>query len=248
MKVKVFLFAFNRSDILSWQIRSIRKYLQNDCQITVVQDSRNNEFVNEFISICEENDVRYFHHSSEDGNTPSYYHADCVQWTYDNIILKEQEKEIVVLLDHDMFLIDDLDLVSYMNGYDVAGCLQERGDVKYLWPGITIFKTEKIKNIDFNFYPQQVRNQLLDTGGGTYALLENSNIKYKDTVVEYPEEYDGQSLIDVEVTKGYNFELHLNQSFLHYRNACNWDTLFHINDLKKTELFSKLILNFLGEE
>ena len=248
MKVKVFLFTFNRPDLLSWQIKSIRKYLQNDYEITVAHDSRTDEFVNEFTSICDENKVRYVYHKSEEGNSPSYYHADCVQWVYENIILKEQEDEIVVLLDHDMFLINDLDFISYMNGYDVAGCLQERGDVKYLWPGMTIFKTEKIKHINFNFYPQQVRNQLLDTGGGTYTILEEKNIQYQDTGVEYPEDYKGISLLDSTITNGYNYELHLDNVFLHYRNASNWNTNFQIKDQEKTNLLSKILKDIMDDK
>jgi hypothetical protein len=47
-----------------------------------------------------------------------------------------------------------------------------------------------------------------------------------------------------EVTKGYNFELHLGGKFLHYRAATNWHSNWRdSNDplFKKTEIFNTII-------
>ena len=76
-------------------------------------------------------------------------------------------------------------------------------------------KKSSVEDIDFDFYPQTVDGQMLDTGGGTYKLLR-AGLKFRNTGYDYPEDYKGIDLKDAELTGGYGFELHLNQKFLHF--------------------------------
>ena len=57
MKVKIFTMAFNRPDLLQQQIDSLNKNLEDDdYQLQVVYDTRDNQYLEEFTSIC--NDKR----------------------------------------------------------------------------------------------------------------------------------------------------------------------------------------------
>ena len=80
------------------------------------------------------------------------------------------------------------------------------------------------------------KDHLLDSCGGTYTLTDNPRIRYFSTDIEYPDEYDGVDL--KEVDEGYGFELHLNQKFLHFRNACGWHKGFDVSkvSVKKNTL------------
>lgn len=245
MKIKVFLFAFNRPDFLERQIECIHKFLTNRNQIYVIHDSRNDEYVSDFLPICEKYNVEFFHNNSLPGKSPSDYHSSSVQWAYDNIMLKKCTDDFVIILDHDMFLIDQFDVEQYMIGYDVAGCLQKRKDVKYLWPGLTILNMNSISNIQFTFSNGYFNGQMLDTGGGTCKLLSQEGIKYKDTGVEYPDEYENINLKDPSISNGFNFELHLDGKFLHYRNACSWHNNMVLTDLKKTQTVFKILNDFV---
>jgi len=228
MKVKVILSTFNRPDLLNIQIKSIQKYLKNEFEIIVVHDSRNDEFVSEFQEICDEYQIELYHHNSLSGKTPSQYHGESIQWAYENIIKKHCENDLVLILDHDMFLINDIDLVEYIGENDISGCHQIRGLVEYIWPGLIMFKYQSIKDIEFDFLPGVYGGEVLDTGGGTYSILKDKSIKYKQTGCEYPDTYEGLDLLDENVNLGFGFELHLEGKFLHYRNACGWH-----NNLKK---------------
>ena len=46
--------------------------------------------------------------------------------------------------------------------------------------------------------------KMLDSGGGTYELM--NKLKFRDTGIVYPEEFNGIDL--KEVDEGYGFELH----------------------------------------
>ena len=53
MKVKIFTFAFNRPDILQYQINSFKKHIEDDLEFHVVYDTRDNEHLESFSKICE---------------------------------------------------------------------------------------------------------------------------------------------------------------------------------------------------
>jgi hypothetical protein len=140
-----------------------------------------------------------------------------------------------------MFLIEDLDFLELMNDCDIIGPLQIRESINYIWPGLFIFKESSLRNIEFNFYPQHVQGIAVDTGGGTYKLLSNSSLKYKDSGVEYPTEYSSINLNNELVTKGFNPELHMDNTFFHFRNASNWHTNYNIQDSEKTKVMLNII-------
>ena len=222
MKVKVILSTSNRPDFLPIQIKLIEKFLRNDYNIIVVHDSRNNEYVNEFENICDSLGVKFYHHESSPGKNPSQYHGEVIQWTYDNIVNKECVDDLTLILDHDMFLIGELDLIDFFGENDIAGRHQNRGNVEYIWPGLVMFKYNSIKDIVFDFYPGSYFGETLDTGGGTCYILKTEGIKYKQTNCEYPDSYNEVNLLDENVNLGFGFELHLDKKFLHFRNACGW--------------------------
>ena len=242
MKIKIFTFSFNRPDILQYQIDSLKKYIEDDFEFHVVYDTRDNEYLEEFSEICKKNKVYFHHHISEPGNTPSFYNSDAIQWTYDKFAKSGDEDFIGMILDHDIFLIENLNVSQFMEGYDLSGLPQTRGNVEYIWAGLILFRKSSLENIDFNFYPQTVDGQLLDSCGGTYELLRNKKIKFKPTDVVYPDDYQGINLRDPSNSNGgYEMELHADQKFLHFRNACNWHNGMKVVDNHKTSILHSIL-------
>jgi hypothetical protein len=251
MKIEVFTFAFNRPDLLELQVDCLKKFLLNDFNLNVIHDTRNGHLVHEFnsatIKISEKYDgltVGYYVHESIDGLQSSEYHSEVLQWTYD-IIVRGLDDTIVLFLDHDIFLTENLNLVEELNDYDILGLLQEREHVKYVWPGLVAFKTSSFG--DINWKCGEFEGQKVDSGGGTYTILRDKNIRFKNTGATYPDEYKGIDLTDQSVTLGYNFELHYDGKFLHSRNACNWDTFYNVKDGNKTNLLMYILNDILGE-
>ena len=246
MKVKIYTIAFNRPDILKYQIDSFRTYIQDDLEFHVVYDTRDNEHLEEFSRICEENNVSLHHHISQPGNTPSFYNSDAIQWTYDRFIKPDEEDFIALILDHDVFLIEEFDVSEFMDGYDLAGLIQTRGSVEYVWQGLIFFRKSSLDDLDFDFYPQAVDGQMLDSCGGTYKLLRNDKIRFKPTDVTYPDDYQGINLKDPSNSNGgYEMELHVDQKFLHSRNACNWHNGLKVTDSKKTSVLHTILSDFI---
>lgn len=220
--VKIILSTYNRPDLLPIQVDCIKKRFKNNYQIIVLHDSRNQEYVSEFETICNQLNLPLYHHDSVPGKSPSQYHGEAIQWIYDTVIKNDPECDLFLILDHDMFVIRDFDLIEYMGDYDICGNYQSRGSVGYIWPGLIMFRNSHIKNLDFNFLPGMYNGELLDTGGGTHLLINSSGIRYKQTTYCYPDTYNDIDLSDPNVNLGYGFELHVDDKFLHFRNACGW--------------------------
>ena len=144
-----------------------------------------------------------------------------------------------------MFLIDEFNLIDYMKNYAVSGHLQQRGDVKYVWPGLTMLDISKVKDIQFNFLPCFAEGQMLDTGGGTYTLLKE--VEFKPSGIEYPESFGSIELSTID--DGYGFELHLDQTFLHFRNACSWHNNYRVfENSRKNEVLNLMLNSFLDND
>lgn len=245
MKTQIFTFVFNRTDLLQKQIDCFKKFFIGEYELNVVCDYRDEEYVEIFKTICIDNGIKFYPHKSESTQNPSAYHGASVTWAYKEVMLKECINDYVLIVDHDMFLIDDFNLFDYMKGYDVSGCHQRRGDVQYIWPGLTILDMDKVKDIEFDFHPCIIDGQMLDTGGGTYALVKE--VKFKPYNIEYPESFGSIELSVVD--DGYGFELHLDQSFLHFRNACSWHNNYQVlQNSRKNEVLNIILNSFLDNE
>lgn len=246
MKVKVFTFVFNRPDILQYQIDCFKNYLKDDYEFNVVYDTRDSEFLEQFQDICDRNGVTLHHHISQPGNTPSFYNSDAIQWTYNNVIIKDEKDCFVVILDHDNFLIESFSINDFMKKCDLAGCVQTRGSVEYVWQRLIFFRKSSIAQENFDFYPQEVEGQLLDSCGGTYKLIRNPKIRFIPTSVEYPDNYGSIDLKDSSSSNGgYEMELHLDGKFLHFRNACNWHNGLKVVDTQKTLVLHTILKDFI---
>jgi len=241
--LKIFIFAFNRPDLLQKQLDCFNKYLDDNYDVNVVYDYRKDVFGEEFSEICKRNNVKLYYHKSEPGNVPSGYHADSVTWVYQNLL---EDGDYVMFLDHDIFLIDKFDLKERLNEFDISGLKQSRYNVHYFWPGLFMFKYSSIKDVKFDFYQQYVEGQSLDSGGGTYKLIENKNLNLHFVDQEYPDFYNELDIKDPLINNGHVFEIFDNNTFLHTHNACHWHNGFKVNDVKKTEVTFKIIDDILS--
>lgn len=253
MSIQIFTSVVNRPDFLEIQKKLFDKFLINDYEFSIVDDSVNEDITFKFKTICDDYNINYYKSplDLEHGN-PSTKVGNVIQWAFDEIIKKKHSSDIVLWVDSDMFLIEEFDIQSYMKDCVISGLPQVRGNIKYMWNGLMFFNMPKIFDIDPNikFNIDFIDGQPLDTGGETYHYFKKNNIEMKETDTEYPTHFNDIELQNEEVTKGYNFELHLNGKFLHYRAASNWNFSWRsLEDPleKKTKIFNKIIEELLLE-
>lgn len=252
MTVQIFTSVVNRPDFVDLQNKLFQKFLKGDYQFHIIDDSIDSDISSQFQSICLKNNFSYYKKPErKNPMNPAQACADTVQWTYDNIIRKNHLDDIVFFCDSDMFLIDEFNIEEYMSDAIIAGLPQKRGEVTYMWNGIMFFNMLKINDLDIDFSDGAVENEMTDVGGHTYYYFKKNNIEMKKTDEEfplYPTHFGDIEIQNDEVTKGYNFELHLDGKFLHYRAATNWHSNWrHSEDplTKKTKIFNEIVEKIL---
>jgi hypothetical protein len=241
--LKIFIFACNRPDLLQKQFDCFNHYLSGDYNVNVIYDYREDLYGDEFEKICSDNNVKLYRHKSEPGNIPSRYHADSLDWAYNNLL---EDGDYAMFLDHDIFLIDHFDLKDRLDQFDVSGNKQTRGAVSYFWPGLFMFNYSNIKHIPFNFQPCQVDCEMLDSGGATYKIYGDSSIKINLVDQIYPDYYKDLNLKDSNINNGHVFEIFDDGKFLHTHNACNWHNNYEVNDKEKTETIFLMLNDILS--
>jgi hypothetical protein len=251
--IHIFTSVVNRPDFTILQDKLFQKFLKDDYQFHIVDDSIDSTISKQFYQICDDHKFKYYKKPERTVSlNPAQACADTVQWTYDNLIKISHLNDIVFFCDSDMFLLDEFSIDDYMKDSIIAGLPQYRGAVTYMWNGIMFFNMPKVNEIDLdiNFSDGIIENELTDVGGNTYYYFQRNNVQLKETDVQYPTHFNDIELQNEEVTKGYNFELHLDGKFLHYRAATNWHSNWRdsIDPLmKKTEVFNTIIKNILEE-
>ena len=244
---QIFTSVVNRPDFVEIQAKLFRKFMKDDYQFNVVDDSIDPVITKEFEKICKINDIKYYRKPFNNKSlNPAQACADTVQWTYNNLICQNHSEDIVLFLDSDMFLIDEFNIEKYMKDSIIGGLTQQRGHVTYMWNGIMFFNMSKILDKSIDFSDGIIEGEMTDVGGHTYLYFLKTGIKMKESDVDYPTHYN-----DIDLQKdagGYNMELHLDGKFLHYRAATNWHSNWKDSKdplSQKTIVFKQMVEDIL---
>ena len=228
MPTQIFTSVVNRPGFLDLQARLFEKHLTGDATFNVVDDSVDGDVSSRFEEICRVHGLNYIRKPRRvPGSTPAEAAAEAIQWTFDGIIRARHDSDNVLFLDSDMFLVRDFDIDAYIDGYTIAGLLQQRGPIVYLWNGIMFFDMRAITAIGepLDFSPGRVLGHPCDVGGQLYHYIHRADVRLRETdpgmEPAYPTEFRGVDLSGA-AKDGYAFELHCDGHFLHYRAATNW--------------------------
>ena len=186
--MKVITAVVNNPVFIQIQYYTLKKYMKCDYEFIVFNDAKSFPDYSNGGDIriktiieetCKKLDIPYI-------NIPNNHHnkqTDASVRTADsmNFILNFQKQfpDKYLLIDSDMFLVDNFDLNDYEK-YDSAIVLQSRNNftINYLWNGLYYFDFNKIKNkelLNWNCCPG------CDTGGMTQIWLKSQTNKIPNT-------------------------------------------------------------------
>jgi hypothetical protein len=234
MKLKIFSPVVNFPQFLELQCIQFRENLLCDYDLYAVDDSKNNSLSEEFISICDTYGATYIKNHNHQNSSPSYAHANTIQYVLDNIIYESCLNDIVFLIDSDCFLMKKINLVEYMKDKVISSFMQSRENVHYLWPGFTLLNMLKLKESKskIRFFPGSFGGQLCDTGGESHNFLVENNIIPDSIDCKFEGEYMGQNLI--------NMETFMEENFLHFRGGSLWDGKVDVFN-QKVEILNNIL-------
>lgn len=156
--MKIITSVVNNVDFIEMQYHTLKRFFKGDYEFIVFNDAKGYpDFTNwgdytireRIEDICKMLNIQCINIPNEHhkGMDMSERHAD----TFNKHVLKYQidNPDKYLLLDSDMFLIDDFDINKYTQ-YECAIVLQSRDSPKinYFWPGLCYLDFTRIQNID----------------------------------------------------------------------------------------------------
>ena len=131
--IHIFTSVVNRPDFLEYQLQTLNKFVKDDFTFHDVYDNGiEPDILKKFEEVCEKGIVL---HRADDyviNPNPSTCISLVVDWIFKELMLKEYKDDICVILDADMFLIDELNIEEYIGDYPILGIPQSREHVYYL--------------------------------------------------------------------------------------------------------------------
>ena len=186
--MKVVTAVVNNPIFIEMQYYTLKKYMKCDYEFIVFNDAKSfpdnsnggdTNITNVIQETCKKLGIKCINIPNEHHRNiefPSFRAADSM-----NIILDFQKQfpDKYLLLDRDMFLIDDFNLTDYEK-YDCAIVLQSRNNftINYIWCGICYFDFNKIKNKDLLNWDCC---DYCDTGGKTQIWLKTQTDNFPTT-------------------------------------------------------------------
>lgn len=258
MKLIIVTPYFSRPDFIQVQYQQYQKFLQGSWEWIILNDANDPvtrqqiaDHAAKLVNVkCV--DVPTDLHDNLHQN-PSDCAATIVQYSLQEYLHPEKKDEILCLIDADMFLIQPLHLIQYMQEKDLylVGRKQEREHIQYISNGLLFFASAHWTRemvADFDFRPGFINHIRTDTGGFTYhfftkypwILTSQKSELYSDVCLrDIKKSEDSSSSLDTLREKAkqdpFPMELHFHGFFLHYRAGSNWIQESETYHQKKTQ-------------
>ncbi len=190
-QVLIITHSYNQPEFIEWQHKTFNKFLHDDFEFVVFNDAVDDTIAQLIIDVCMKLSVRCFRVPQENRglnaySVPSRRHAEAAQYSME--MLGFNHDGIVMMVDSDMFLINDFCVVDYLKEHDIAGICQSSSSQKYhyLWAGLIFFKMNSLpeKNT-INLSDGFINGERIDTGGNLYYYFQ----AHPELKIRYLEKY-----------------------------------------------------------
>lgn len=245
--MKIFSVHARRTDFLRLQVKALKDFCLDVFEYYCIDnfvDSTESEFIK---TECESLGVNYVRFNDYPITGTAFDHTPALN-SIKNIVTDD---ELVVILDFDVFMIDDFSFKHYISDYDISGIYMQRDNFnqEYICPFVVIVNGN-YSQLDFGGFNG------CDVGGNTQYYIKNKKVKWM-THTSYLNHENDYKCFNIDYDPKYAVQL-IESSFIHYFRGTNWDnnTLnFHVektewlqkslNEARKVKIINKEYLNRL---
>jgi len=204
--IHIYSIQYNRPEFIYLQKKSFEKFIK-DFKFTVIDNSVDINISKEIKEICNNNNLKVIEtenkFDSRQNGLHLFSHEVGINCFLNELKNNHSINDIVVLLDHDVFLISDLSkILNKIINHSILTIKQTREHVYYCWPGLTIFNLNKCPNINeisfdgcklLNGEWSNIDGAHTDTGGHSYFYLKKyeKDIKFLDISENFVETVEG---------------------------------------------------------
>lgn len=230
-KVKIYTWADKAPEFLYTQFETIKKFVKDEDWEFIVFNNVPATILDRQIKIkkiCKELeikclDVRFRTFISGAAQICAYG----IHWAYHRFFRWEKDT-IHVILDSDMFFINDFNFNEYLDDNQICAIHQRRGNVEYLWNGFVIMKGGELPDKNhFDYRLGNVEGERTDVGGKLhYWLKRNPDAKVKYIMHSGHADASKTEMLPIEFREEYKAEYcfqFIENAIIHYRAGSNWD-------------------------
>jgi hypothetical protein len=168
-----------------------KRFLKQNFQFLVVDDSEDPSVAPEIKAICSELGYIYLRcpaHSGIRGSSPSFRHAAALNYGWKAALRYLEETpsiQYIGTLDTDLFPVSPIDIeAEFETAYDCVAAQAKAESVVHLWPGFALFRKDQEGVIRI----EEIRWDLVegtDTGGATSLYLSNTEQPVRVSFVDF---------------------------------------------------------------
>lgn len=237
--IDLITIAYNNTHVLKHQIKKIKKnVIDKNLSYIIADNSDDPDKKNEIKAICDSENILYIEIPKLSDSWcrvgGSQSHAAALNWVYYRIVKKRKPK-MFGFLDHDIYPLREVSILSYLENQPFFGKKDMRKDYWYIWPGFCFFQFDFIKDLIIDFSPSKIQDTYVDTGGALWYELYSKFQKDDYNLAEstlYPLESLGYDYPE-------NIEF-IDEIWFHSMNASLWkkatDYSMAIDDILEKEL------------
>jgi len=218
--MKIYSIHYNKPEYIKMQKDSFDRHIKFSYEFIIVNNATDINIKNEITNFTKELGLREINCNNPVDSEGSISHLNSFQYILDDVV----EGDVIMIMDHDVFLINDFN-IDYYSEYDMVFLPQIRENIEYPWPGLIIFNKLKNKN-DISFNCGQIEGVGCDTGGDLYYYIKNNN-----PIIKRINEHH----FNDDKTRMAN----LDDLFIHLISGSNWNKDY---DLESKLLFIKNIV------
>jgi hypothetical protein len=173
------------AEMMQWQVATLRAFLKTKSLLYLaVLNNHHDQRTNKHLERMAHSLVVHCTVPKPIAGGPSDSHAHVLNHglAYLRNATDFGERDILFLLDSDMFLTRPMDLLKELNGSHMWSVLQSRDNISYLWPNFSVFYfggdeaitsgSTRFDELDFQTC-QGYRGVIFDSGGCTARFLDH---------------------------------------------------------------------------
>jgi len=188
--IHIYSVQYNKPMFIELQKKSFDKFIK-EYSFTVIDNSIDVDVSNKIKETCKLNGLNCIEtenkFDSRTNGLHGFSHEVGLNCFLDKLKNKHNNTDIVMLLDHDIFLVSDISkILDVISESSILSLKQQREHIYYVWPGLTIFNLNNCVNINeisldgaklINGSWVPIDNGVFtDVGGHSYHYLK----KYED--------------------------------------------------------------------
>lgn len=209
--MKIYSIHYNKPEYIELQKKSFDKWVKFDYEFIVVNNAIDISLINLISTTSQDLGLRTINCNNNISGMSSVSHQNSFKYIIDDV----EDGDDVMIVDHDLFVMNEVD-ESYYNKHDMVIVPQLRGNIEYPWPGLIIFNKIKRK-YEISFESGLVENEPCDTGGKMYYYIKNNNFNIKKIKCTY----------DVTVNGGNELDSH-DDIFIHLISGSGWNSNYDL--------------------